>query len=522
MPRRNLILTGFMGTGKTTVGQRVADQLGLRFVDMDALIVQRMGKSIPEIFAQLGESAFRTIERALCLELAQQHDLVIATGGGALVDDQNRQALARTGMLICLDCAPEEIVQRIGADSNRPMLQGDEPQRRVEMLLQARQAAYERIAYHLDTTHLTPEEAVRAVSALYAAGPDPLTVETPEGAYRIHIFPGGAAHLGALILAQQRPSSIVVIADETAWRLHGERIATGLDDQSLHWQVLTVPSGEAYKRLETVRTLYDGLLAAGLDRKGTIIAVGGGVTTDMAGFAAATYLRGVPIVQVPTTLLAMIDASVGGKVAVDLPQGKNLVGAFKQPALVLLDPELLATLPHEALLSGLAEIIKHGIIGDTALFERLEAGGALPEMRWLLARGLQVKIDIVRQDPYEQGLRAVLNLGHTFGHAFEVLADYALPHGLAVSQGLAAAADLSARLGLCSWPTAERIAAALAANGLPTRHGNEPKAVLAAMQTDKKRIANRLRFVLIEDIGRVVIRGDVPTAKVRETLEACR
>jgi len=522
MPRRNLILTGFMGTGKSTVGRAVAEHLGLCFVDMDEVIVQRMGKSIPDIFAQMGEGAFRTIERALCLELAQQQNLVIATGGGALVDELNAQALARTGMLVCLDCASGEIVQRIGADPNRPMLQGDDPQRRVEALLQARQAAYGRIPYHIDTTRLTPDEAAAAVTALYEAAPQALAVQAPTGAYRIHIFPGGAEHLGTLLQTELKPSSIVVIADQTAWDLHGPRIAAGLDGQRLRWQVLTVPSGEAYKRLETVRTLYDGLLAAGLDRKGVIVAVGGGVTTDMAGFAAATYLRGVLVVPVPTTLLAMIDASVGGKVAVDLPQGKNLVGAFKQPALVLLDPELLATLPHEALLSGLAEIIKHGIIGDSALFERLEPGSALPDMRWLLARGLQVKIDIVQQDPFEQGLRAVLNLGHTFAHAFEVLADYTLPHGLAVSQGVAAAADLSARLALCTAATRERIIAALAANGLPTRHGCEADAVIAAMQTDKKRIADRLRFVLIEAVGRVVIRDDVPTALVYETLEACR
>jgi 3-dehydroquinate synthase len=511
-----------MGTGKTTVGQAVASNLGLRFVDMDQVIVERMGQGIPDIFAQLGEGAFRALERALCLELAQQTGLVIATGGGALVDDLNRQALSRTGLVICLDCAAEEIVQRIGADSNRPMLQGDDPRQRVADLLIERQAAYGRIPYHVDTTHLVPTAVIAAVEALYEADPTPLAVRTPDGAYRVHLYPGGAAHLGALILSEMHPTSIVVVADETVWQLHADRIAAGLDAGSTPWRALTIPSGEAHKRLEIVRTLYDGLLAADLDRRGLVVAIGGGVTTDMVGFAAATYLRGVRVAQVPTTLLAMVDASVGGKVAVDLPQGKNLVGAFKQPAFVLLDPDLLATLPRRDLLSGVAEIIKHGIIADPELFARLERGAPLPDMRWLLQHALQVKIDIVERDPYEQGERALLNLGHTFGHAFEVLGDYELAHGLAVSQGMAAAADLSVRLGLCQDDVRERIVAALQANDLPTRHGLSPDDVLPAMQRDKKRVGNRLRFVLIETIGCVTLRSDVPSALVRKTLEACR
>ncbi|NLX35229.1 MAG: 3-dehydroquinate synthase [Chloroflexi bacterium] len=520
MNDRNLVLTGFMGTGKSTVGKAIAARLGLEFVDMDQVIVQRMGKRIPDIFEQLGEAAFRALERALCLELAQQSSLVIATGGGALVDEHNRQALASSGMLVCLDCAPEEIVQRIGGDPGRPLLRGDAPERGVQALLEARQEAYGRIDYHVDTTRLTLEQVIETVIALYQASPEALVVRTPAGSYRVHIYPDGAAHLGALIQSEIGPSGIAVIADEAVWRLHGERIAAGLD--KMPWSLITIPSGEEHKRLDTVRELYDGLLSARLDRQGLVVALGGGVTTDMAGFAAATYLRGVRLAQVPTTLLAMIDASVGGKVAVDLPQGKNLVGAFKQAELVLLDPAFLQTLPREALLAGLAEIIKHGLIGDAALFDRLAAGGEWPDLRWLLKRALQVKIDIVEQDPFEQGRRAVLNLGHTFAHAFEVLADYALPHGLAVSQGMAAAADLSARMRLCSAATRDRLIAALAANGLPTRHGCAPDAVIDAMQHDKKRIADRLRLVLIEDVGRVIVQDDVSTALLTETLEACQ
>jgi len=522
MPARNLVLTGFMGAGKTTVGQAVAARLGRRFVDMDRLIVERMGRSIPDIFAQMGEGAFRALERGLCIELAQQSNLVIATGGGALVDEANLRALSSSGLVICLDCAADEIVRRVGSDLGRPLLYDGDPQTRVEALLRDRQMAYGRVPYHIDTTRLAPDMVVAAVLELFHSAPEALAVHTPENTYRVHLYPGGAAQLGTLIDSELQPNAIVVIADQTAWRLHGERIATGLDAGSASWQALTVPSGEEFKRLETVRGLYDGLVAARLGRDGLIVAVGGGVTTDMAGFAAATYLRGVRLVQVPTTLLAMVDASVGGKVAVDLPQGKNLVGAFKQPVMVLLDPDLLATLPREMHLSGLAEIIKHGIIADPELFDRLEMGGPLPEMRWLLRKALQVKIDIVERDPYEQRERALLNLGHTFAHAFEVLADYGLAHGLAVSQGMAAAANLSLRLGLCSDDTCRRVITALTANGLPTRHGQDAAAVVAAMQTDKKRERGQLRFVLIDAIGHVSLHNDVPELLVRETLEVCR
>lgn len=292
-----------------------------------------------------------------------------------------------------------------------------------------------------------------------------------------------------------------MVTNPVVWQAHGEALAEGLRVAGFDPLLCPVPDGEAHKTLDTVRALYDRFVEGELDRSSLVVALGGGVVGDMAGFAAATYMRGLPLVQVPTTLLAMIDSSVGGKVAVDHPRGKNLIGAFKQPAFVVVDPAVLSTLPDEEMRSGWAEIIKHGIIGDPALFERLEAQ---PELRPpsvvltdIIAAAIQVKVDVVEEDPYERGRRWVLNLGHTFAHAFEVLSDYQLRHGHAVAIGMVVAARVAEVMGLCQPELPARIEALLRALGLPTRvPGFRPQAIWPAMALDKKKRGSRLRFVL--------------------------
>ena len=282
----------------------------------------------------------------------------------------------------------------------------------------------------------------------------------------------------------------------------------------------TVPDGELHKSLETVRILYDAFIDAGLDRGGAVLALGGGVIGDMAGFAAATYLRGVGLVQVPTSLLSMVDSSVGGKVAVDHPRGKNLIGAFKQPELVIIDPDTLATLPEREVASGLAEVVKTGLIGDPGLFDQIERHGPAP-IRWIIERSLRVKSAVVQEDPYEHGRRAVLNLGHTFGHALELLSDFRLSHGEGVGIGLVAASRLSARLGLCSPDLTGRIEQVLARLHLPTRYrGFEPEQIWRAMATDKKRRGKALRFILLQGVGDALVVDDVDRGDVLAVLQA--
>jgi len=521
--RRNIVLTGFMGTGKSAVGREVARRLGRPFVDMDEVIVQRAGMSIADIFRQHGEGTFRRYERALCEELGRQEGLVIATGGGALVDPYNRELMAANGYLICLDCEVEELIRRLEGDDSRPMLWDEDPRKRLVELYRARRSAYVEVPYHLDTTSRPLEEIVTEVIGLVQAEPVVHRVLTPLGNYPIYLIPGGLAHLGALLHARDVGANVVLVTDEHVWPLYGKTLLESLRRSRFAPTEIILPAGERFKTLDSVRFLYDRFVEAGLDRSAAVIALGGGVITDMAGFAAATFMRGVPFVPVPTTLLGMVDASIGGKVAVDHPKGKNLIGAFVQPLLVMLDPQTLETLPELERRAGLAEVIKAGIIADRELFERLEAGVDGSDLAWMVQRAIAVKIAVVEEDPYEQGRRAVLNLGHTFAHAFEVLADYQLHHGLAVSMGLAAAAHLAEIRGLCSVQTRERIISTLKGHRLPTSYDSyPPSAVYQAMFADKKRRGTRLRFVLPKEIGEIVIDSEVREDQVYAALERIR
>ncbi len=522
MTTPNIILTGFMGTGKTAVGQAVAERLGRWFVDMDAVLEQRAGKPVQAIFAQEGEVAFRLMEADLCHELAQERNIVIATGGGALLLETNRTALAASGVLICLHAPVDTILQRLAGADDRPLLASPDRRERVEALLAQRAAAYGAIPHQIDTDGLTVEQVAEQVIRLArraGPGPERVPVSYPGGSYQILIGDGLLAELGqALVEAGLRPGRCVVVSQPAIAAAHAGRLAESLREAGFDPAVAEMPAGEAHKTLATVAGLYDACVAAGLDRRGAVIALGGGVVGDVAGFVAATYLRGVPFVQAPTSLLAMVDASVGGKTGVDLPQGKNLVGAFKQPALVAMDPETLKTLPSDEFRSGLAEVVKHGMIGDPGLFEVMEGHGVLA-LGELVARAVRVKVAVVEADPFEQGRRAALNLGHTFGHAYEMLSGYQLRHGEAVGIGLLAATRLAARLELCEPPLALRVENLLNRLGLPTRApGYTPQQVMAAMATDKKRVGSRLRFVLPRAIGDVDLFGDVPDEAVLAVL----
>ncbi len=512
----NVVLTGFMGTGKSVVGQRVAARLGRPFVDMDLEIERRAGRSIRDIFAQEGEEAFRRLEAALCRELARKQGLVIATGGGALTFDGNRRALGETGLLICLTASVDEILRRLDNAHDRPLLATPDRRARIEALLERRAAAYAAIPHQIDTTGLTPDQVAERVIAL--ATPAILPVRAPEGSYDILLGPGLLAELGRHLRARGLRGPVAVVTNTTVGPLYGERAVQALRRAGYAATLLSIPDGEVHKTPETVRKLYDRFAAARLERQSTVVALGGGVVGDVVGFAAATYLRGVPLVQAPTTLLAMVDASVGGKVGVDLPQGKNLVGAFKQPALVVADTETLATLPPAEWRAGLAEVVKHGLIGAPALLERLEQGEERQAEGWL-AKAIRVKVAVVEEDPFEAGRRAVLNLGHTFAHAIEQATGYGWRHGDAVAVGLVAACHLSAARGDCTDALTERIESLLRRLGLPVRAtGLDPMSLYRAMSTDKKRRGGRLRFVLVRAPGDVFVADNVPTDAVQATL----
>jgi 3-dehydroquinate synthase len=533
-------LTGFMGTGKTAVGREVARRLDVPFVDMDAEIEARAGKSIPRIFNEDGEAAFREIEAVLVRELSTRRGgwpelaagAVIATGGGALVDPENLARMTKRGIVICLDADPDEILRRVSDSGDRPLLDVDAPRLEIGRLQAARREAYATIPWHIDTTGLSVQQVAARVIALLEA--KALSVQRPSGSYEIRIGEGLLNHVGGALRAAGVPpgTGVAIVSNDVVAPLYAGQVEKALRVAGLRPFRCVIPDGEQYKTLATATSLYDQFLAGRLDRSGTVLSLGGGVTGDVAGFAAATFMRGVRFAQVPTSLLAMVDASVGGKTGVDLPQGKNLVGAFKQPLCVTIDPTVLDTLEEAEFRSGMAEVIKHGVIGDPDLLAELEeigsrsttASARLTLLPVQIARALQVKIDIVEEDPYERGRRAVLNLGHTVGHALEKLSEFELRHGEAVSVGMVTAARIAVRLGLAESSVVERLEAALAAWDLPL-HYRVPRwpqfqadAIWQAMAHDKKRHGNTLHWVLPIAIGEVIIADDVPRQTVLATL----
>jgi len=548
----NIVLTGFMGTGKSVVGRDVASRLGRKFVDMDDEIEARAGKSIPEIFAQDGEASFREMEAALCRELNGEgsrnefieglptepieglqpelvEGVVVATGGGALVDPESRALMMQNGTVICLSCSVDEILQRLEetTNSDRPLLDVSEPRAEIERLLEARREAYETIPWQIDTTGLSVEQVVEQVESIAAVVT--LLVRYPGGQYDIHLGTGLLAHVGGAMCAAGIPrgSRVALVSNPYVAPLFGAEVEGSLRKAGFEPFRCSIPDGEEHKTLGTAADLYSQFLKGKLDRNGSVLALGGGVTGDVAGFAAATFMRGLHFVQVPTTLLSMVDASVGGKTGVDLSQGKNLVGAFKQPVLVLIDPSVLATLPEAEIRCGLAEIIKHGIIGDPGLFAELETNaGAISSWQGQeavarIVRALRVKIQIVEGDPYESGRRAVLNLGHTVGHALEKLGGYSLSHGQAVSIGMVAAARIAVESGMAKPALARRIKSVLSAWGLPVECPPfEADAICAAMAHDKKTRGRQLRWVLPVTIGQVEIISDVPADLIKSVVKS--
>ncbi len=345
-----------------------------------------------------------------------------------------------------------------------------------------------------------------------------ISVQTPTKSYDILIDEELLEETGELLREGGLRGKAAIVTNPTVGELYASTVAGSLQRAGFEPVICQVPDGESYKTLTTVNSLYERFIEAGLDRSSTVLALGGGVIGDMAGFAAATYMRGLPLVHLPTTLLAMVDASLGGKVAVDHPRGKNLIGAFYQPWMVITDPATLLTLPAEEWRAGWAEVIKAGVIASPTLFEHLEVKGSEP-LEWIIDQAVAVKVAVVEEDPYEKGQRAILNLGHTFGHALEVLSDFTLRHGEAVSIGLVAAAKVALALEMCDEEVERRLVALLDKFDLPTRYeGYDPQRIWEAMAMDKKRRGKELRFVLPRAIGEVVITAEVPQKVVLDVL----
>jgi len=357
-----------------------------------------------------------------------------------------------------------------------------------------------------------------------------IDVNLPQQSYKIAIAAGGLDRLGESMTSLNLGKKVMVVSNPIIFRHYGEQAIASLQAAGFEVYSCNVPAGERYKTLASVQKIYDAALENRLERSSTLVALGGGVIGDMTGFAAATWLRGINFVQVPTTLLAMVDAAIGGKTGVNHPQGKNLIGAFHQPRLVLIDPQVLNTLPAREFRAGMAEVIKYGIIWDAQLFDQMEHSDRLDQLRYLsadllqaiLTRSCQAKADVVSKDEKEAGLRAILNYGHTIGHAVESLTGYRLVnHGEAVAIGMVAAGQLAVALQMWNQEDAARQNALIQKAGLDTGlpAGLDIEAILDALQTDKKVEAGKVRFVLPTQIGAVTVTDQVPSDTIRQVLQ---
>jgi shikimate kinase/3-dehydroquinate synthase len=496
-----------MATGKSTLGPRLATKLGLPFLDTDDELARRAGVPIPDLWRARGESTFRSLEESLVRELfADGVARVLSFGGGTVTLRGVRHlTLDQGALLVTLTARPETLLARIPDLQGRPTLAGPDPLARITSLLEQRASAYAECHLRIATDDLSPDEAIARIAAEYPC--DTVLVPLGDRTYPVHLVQD-APDAVARSLAQLQPSSVVVVTDSVVRAARGDALAESLP-RDIPVVEVTVPSGEENKTLDSVSVIWRTALDARVERQAVVLAFGGGVVGDLAGFAASTLLRGLRVVQVPTTLLAMVDASVGGKTGFDVPQGKNLVGSFHQPAAVVVDPAHLSTLPRRELIAGLAEVAKIALACDAALWTSLEEAadslraGDLTPLLPLVRQSVALKARLVRVDERESGPRALLNLGHTVGHALEAASGYTrYRHGEAVALGLVAEAAVAEVLGSAPQGTAARVEALVERLGLQTRV--PPAELLAAwpyVTSDKKRARGSLRLPLLSGVG---------------------
>ncbi|MDQ3541679.1 MAG: 3-dehydroquinate synthase [Chloroflexota bacterium] len=537
-------LVGLSGTGKSSAARLIAEALGWTVVDTDHEVESRARSSIPDIFRRQGESAFRMLERTAMREALARSAVVIATGGGAVLDEEiwAEQWLGAPGTLVVrFDADPTVLLGRLrrqaesGArDADRPLLAGADPLASLERMRRQREHAYAQADVTLDVTSRALSDAVAAVVELVHLGSgqaSTVELDLPHASSLISVGPGTRLTLGDGIARRWPAADRVWIGIDEHVAPH---VADVIDAEALRrrFDVRTtvIPSGETSKRLAGLSALYDWMLEGSVRRGDVAVALGGGMVGDLMGYAAATVLRGIGLVQIPTTLLSMVDSSVGGKTGINHPAGKNLIGAFYQPSRVLVDPDLLRSLPEREFRSGWAEIIKHAVIEpstpggqDGRLLTTLERNAPallerrIPVLPWVIRLNIAIKTAVVEADERESSLRAVLNFGHTIGHAIEA-AGYQLLHGEAVAVGMRAALIIGEGMDLIDAERVDRITSLITAFGLPTSASFDMETVRSRMMSDKKITEVRQTWILPVREGGVIMSRDVPDAVVDDAL----
>jgi 3-dehydroquinate synthase len=534
---RHIFLIGLSGSGKSTVGRLLAQELQLPFLDTDALVEAESGERIPALFAQHGEAYFRDCEsRALATAInTTPNGAVIATGGGIVLRQENRDLMVQHGVRVWLQIDPEGALERLQAQHTaelarglvpeiRPLLAGTDPLTALHALLTTRTQLYQEAEIVCDTTYKSGEQVAQEIVArmqdsnLFEVTVTPIVRRIHIGdGYDVVVDWGGVERLAQYLTQRSLPRRVFLFTDSNLATLYGQTLQQDLMSAGFEPHLYTVPAGEKSKSQEHLSAIYDWLLEQRAERSEAIVALGGGVVGDLVGYAAATYLRGVPLIQVPTSLLAQVDAAIGGKTGINHPRGKNLIGAFYHPRLVLVDPRLLLTLPERERTEGWAEVVKYGIILDAELFTQLEASAELlrtfehPPLQLLcqiIARCIDLKAGIIEEDEREQGRRAILNYGHTVAHALENVAGYGeWLHGEAVSLGMVVAARIAFEARMFSENDMQRQNTLLVALGLPVRYSGSVRAedILAATRLDKKVAGKQIRWIMPQAIGRVTV-----------------
>jgi shikimate kinase/3-dehydroquinate synthase len=543
MRKDNIIIIGFSFTGKSVVGERVARKLGWEFIDSDHAVAAAAGKPIPEIFAEKGEAHFRDLEHKMLRKACGGKNKVIVTGGGAIIDPRNREMLLQSGVVICLEAQPKTIYKRLLESKQmedtvpRPLLKTSDPLSRIIQLKASRQAYYALADRAVYTDNLTVAKTVDGVisefeqastqSKAAAKQSTPFIVNTVSESYPVFVGWGLLEGLGRKMRQCGLEGRAVVISDDNVFPLHGDKAIASLKANGFKTDSYIVPAGESTKTIDTAIKIYNRMVKTRTERGHAIVALGGGMVGDLAGFAAATFLRGLPLVHVPTSLMAMTDSSIGGKVAVNHPKAKNLIGSFYQPRLVFADVSTLKTLPTREMISGWAEVIKHAMILDAGFLDMLEKNaGDLLKLKpavttEAIRRSAHIKATVVGEDEKEQRKRMMLNYGHTIGHGLEAATGYdRLLHGEAVSVGMMGAAMLSERLGLIKRDVVRRQKKLLERFGLPTSCSDVSlDAVVSATALDKKVKEKSIQWVLLEGFGKTTFRDDVPQKYVLSVIK---
>jgi shikimate kinase/3-dehydroquinate synthase len=553
-----------MGSGKTTIGRALAKKLNKTFIDSDHEIETRTGVSISVIFEIEGEASFRQREADAIRDICKMENIVLATGGGAILSSQSREYLKSTGTVIYLCAGINSILHRTRHDKKRPLLQTENPRKKLEELEKQRDPLYREIAHFvLETVHPQMQTLVQVIldklpeecklqhhdsdamkksiamsqlsmeqhhqhkQKIMTEKNELLTVDLDSRSYPILI--GENILTNSDVLSKRITANrLFIITNNVIAPIYLQDLETKFKSIGKEVSSIVLEDGEEFKNWQSLMQIFDALLSTKCDRKICLVALGGGVIGDLTGFAASAFMRGVDFVQIPTTLLAQVDSSVGGKTGINHPLGKNMIGAFHQPQVVLADISTLSTLPDRELSAGLAEIIKYGAVIDKDFLTWIEAN--IHQLRtknsdaliYAVKKSCEIKANVVKQDEREGGLRAILNFGHTFGHAIESGLGYGVwLHGEAVGCGMVMAADLSYRLGYIDFVSKVRIQKLVEAAGLPIIAPDlgEQK-WLDLMSIDKKNENGQIKFILMKPLGHSII-TKVPQELLLATLREC-